>query len=79
MADAVKRGDNPLDFWIAETSLGLPPARWCQPLAHLAVTAVYFLLGKTISLCTVSPWAKYLAIVLLPASFYFAARCSPAE
>lgn len=75
MADAVERGDNPLDFWSAETSLGLPLARWYQPFAHLAVTAVYFLFGKTISLWTLFLWAQYLAIVLLPASFYFAARC----
>jgi len=75
MVDAVERGDNPLDFWSAETSLGLPLARWYQPLAHLAVTAVYFLLGKSVSLWTLFLWAEYLAIVLLPASFYFAARC----
>lgn len=75
MTDAVERGDNPLDFWSAETALGLPLARWYQPLAHLAVTGAYFALGKSVLLWTLFLWAEYLAVILLPLSFFFAARC----
>src|SRR6266849_7118868 len=34
MVEAVEHGDNPLDFWSAETSLGVPLARFYQPLAR---------------------------------------------
>jgi hypothetical protein len=74
MADAAARGDNPLDFWSAETSLGVPLARLYQPLAHFLVVAVYFALGKTVSVWTVFLWAKYLSMILLPLAFYAAAR-----
>ncbi|HTP32683.1 MAG TPA: hypothetical protein VMJ75_10945 [Candidatus Acidoferrales bacterium] len=73
MVDAVEHGDNPLDFWSAETSLGVPLARLYQPLSHLLVAGTYFLLGKTVSLWTVFTWAKYLSMVLLPVPFFFAA------
>jgi hypothetical protein len=73
MVDAAEHGDNPLDFWSAETSLGVPLARFYQPLAHFMVAGVYFALGKTVSLWTVFLWARYLSIVLLPVPFYLAA------
>src|SRR5262249_27888808 len=44
------------------------------PLAHLLVAAIYFLFGKTISLMTVFVWVRFLAVILLPLSFYAAAR-----
>ncbi|MBS1854265.1 MAG: hypothetical protein JST11_02785 [Acidobacteria bacterium] len=74
MVDAIEHGQSPLDFWSAETSLGLPLARWYQPLSHLIVVAAYFAFGKAISLMTLLLWAKYLAILLLPVSFYGCAR-----
>jgi hypothetical protein len=73
MAQAVGRGESPLDFWSAETSLGLPMARWYQPLGHLMVIGVYFAAGKLIPLVTVFLWAKYLSMLLLPVSFYLCA------
>src|SRR5215467_9181165 len=73
MVDAVEHGGNPLDFWSAETSLGLAMARTYQLLAHLLVVGVYFALGKSVSLMTVFLWAKYLSMLLLPVSFYIAA------
>jgi len=74
MAKAIDRGESPLDFWSAETSLGLPMARWYQPLSHLLVIAAYYALGKSVSLLTLFLWAKYLSMLLLPASFYLCAR-----
>jgi hypothetical protein len=74
MVKAIERGESPLDFWSAETSLGLPLARWYQPLSHLLVVGVYFALGKGVALMTIFLWAKYLSMVLLPVSFYLCAR-----
>ena len=72
MVQAVEHGENPLDFWSPEVSLGVPMARTYQPLAHILVAAAYFALGKSVPLMTVLVWARYLAIVLLPVTMYFA-------
>ena len=48
--------------------------RTYQPLAHLLVAAVYFALGKSVSLLTVFLWVRFLAIVLLPAAFFGCVR-----
>jgi hypothetical protein len=72
MTDALNQGGNPLDFWSAETALGMPMARTYQPLSHMVVVASYFALGKSISLVTVYQWIRYLSVLLLPAAFYFA-------
>src|SRR5437016_4922806 len=60
MVLAVENGENPLDFWSPGVSFGSAPIRTYQPLAHVATTLVYFLLGKTVSLVTVFGWMRYL-------------------
>jgi len=72
MVDVLEHGGNPLDFWSPEVSLGVPMVRTYQPLAHILVVAAYFALGKTVPLMTVLVWARFLAEVLLPLSFYVA-------
>jgi hypothetical protein len=74
MVRAVENGENPLDFWSPEVSFGSAPIRTYQPLAHALVALAYFALGKTVSLLTVFLWVRHLAIVLLPAGFFAAAR-----
>jgi hypothetical protein len=74
MVRAVENGQNPLDFWSPGVSFGSAPIRTYQPLAHIATTLVYFLLGKTVSLATVFVWMRYLSVVFLPAGFFLAAR-----
>jgi hypothetical protein len=74
MVKAIESGQSPLDFWSAETTLGLPLSRWYQPLSHLIVVGAYFVLGKSVSLMTLFLWAKYLSILVLPVSFYVCAR-----
>src|SRR5262249_30879600 len=69
-----EHGHNPLDFWSPEWSLGYPVLRTYQPLAHMLVAAVYFALAKTIPLMTVFVWIRFLSVVLLPISFFVAAR-----
>jgi len=71
---AVERGENPLDCWSAEWSLGYPVMRTYQPLAHGLVALIYFALGKSVDLMTIFVWVRFLALVLLPLSFFAAAR-----
>ena len=74
MVQAVERGENPLDCWSPEWSLGYPVLRTYQPLAHALVALVYFALGKSVGLMTVFVWVRFLSVVLLPLSFFAAAR-----
>ena len=74
MVQAVERGENPLDCWSPEWSLGYPVLRTYQPLAHALVALVYFALGKSVGLMTVFVWMRFLSVVLLPLSFFWAAR-----
>jgi hypothetical protein len=74
MVQAVGRGENPLDCWSPEWSLGYPVARTYQPLAHATVALTYFALGKTVPLMTVFVWIRFLSVALLPATFFAAAR-----
>ena len=74
VAQAVEHGENPLDCWSAEWALGFPVLRIYQPFAHLLVAASWFALGKTIPLLTLFLVERYLSIVLLPLSFFAAAR-----
>ena len=74
IVQAVQRGENPLDCWSPEWSLGYPVLRTYQPLSHLLVAFVYFALGKSVGLMTIFVWARFLSLVLLPLSFFAAAR-----
>jgi hypothetical protein len=74
MVNAIEQGRNPLDFWSAETVFGYPEIRVYQPLAHVIVVLVYFLLGKSVSLMTAFVWVRFLSLVLLPLTFYATAR-----
>jgi Dolichyl-phosphate-mannose-protein mannosyltransferase len=74
IVQAVERGENPLDCWSPEWSLGYPVLRTYQPLAHAMVALAYFALGKSVGLMTVFVWVRFLSVVLLPLSFFAAAR-----
>ena len=74
MAQALRQGENPLDCWSSEWSLGYPVFRTYQSLAHLLVLGAWLMLGKSVSLMTVFVWARFLTVALLPLSFFVAAR-----
>jgi uncharacterized membrane protein len=74
IVQAVEHGQNPLDLWSPEWSLGYPVLRTYQPLAHWLVAAVYFALGKAVPLMTVFVWIRFLSVALLPLSFFWVAR-----
>ena len=74
IVQAVEHGENPLDVWSPEWSLGYPVLRTYQPLAHFLVAGIYFALGKAVSLLTVFTWVRFLSVALLPLSFFWAAH-----
>src|SRR5215469_740707 len=73
MVRAMEHGGNPLD-WPMDGPFGFPIVRDYQPLSHLLVALIYFALVKTVPLITVFAAVRYLAMVLLPLTFYAAAR-----
>jgi hypothetical protein len=74
MVQAVERGGNPLDAWSPEWSFGYPMLRVYQTLPHAMTALAYFALGKTVALMTVFVWIRFLSVMLLPLSFYAAAK-----
>ncbi len=74
MVQAIQNGENPLDCWSPEWTLGYPVLRTYQPLAHLLVALAYLALRKSAGLMTVFVWARFLSVALLPLSFFAAAR-----
>ena len=74
IVQAVEHGENPLDCWSPEWSLGYPVLRTYQPLAHALVALAYFALGKSAGLMSVFVWVRFLSVVLLPLSFFASAR-----
>ena len=74
MVQALDRGENPLDCWSSEWSMGYPVLRIYQPLAHMIVVGIFLLLGKSVSLMTVFVWVRFFSQVLLPLTFFAAAR-----
>jgi hypothetical protein len=74
MVHEIEHGDYPFDFWAPESSLGYPVLRTYQPLAHAIVAATYFALFKHVALITVFVWVRYLAVVLVPLTFFVTAR-----
>src|SRR5262245_8616261 len=74
MVQAIERGENQLDFWVSEWTLGYPVPRTYQILGHLILAFLYFVLGKTVPVLTLFIWARYLLVLLLPLSVYVSAR-----
>ena len=74
IVQTVEHGGNPLDAWSPEWVCGFPMLRDYQTLAHLLVAGIYFALGKSVALMTIFVWVRFLAVVLLPLSFYASAR-----
>jgi hypothetical protein len=70
---AVENGENPFDAWSPEWAFGYSQLRTYPILSHVLVAGSYFATGKIVSLPTVFITFRYLAVVLLPLSFFVAA------
>src|SRR5437867_3187824 len=71
---SIESGENPLDYWVSEWTLGYPVPRTYPTLGHLFLALLHLALGKTVSTLTLFIWARYLLVVLLPLTVYGAAR-----
>ena len=74
IAGARDAGENTLDFWMSEVSLGYPVPRSYHPLAHLLTAGSFLALGEKVELETVLHWIHYLSLVLFPLTVFLAAR-----
>ena len=74
MAQALESGENPLDCWASEWSLGYPVPRTYQPLGHIVAALAYLAVGKSISLLTLFVWVRYLLLSLFPLTLYCSCR-----
>src|SRR5262245_7986872 len=72
-AESIENGENPLDHWVSEWTLGYPVPRTYPVLAHLSIAVLHLALGKTVSVLTLFTWARYLLLVLLPLTVYASA------
>ena len=68
--ESIEAHENPFNHWYAQWGFGYRLLRTYQPLPTALVASAYFALAKHVDLMTVFVWVRYLALVLLPASFY---------
>ncbi len=73
-AEALAAGENPLDAWVSEFSLGYPLWRSYPPLPHLLTGFLSILARPVADPGTVFLVLHYFLLSLLPAAFFFLAR-----
>ena len=71
---AIDGGDSPFDHWVPELELGFPEFLYYQNLPHLAVVALYRLLGRHLSLLRALNLVRYLLMVSFPLTVYWSIR-----
>ena len=74
MVKALEYGQDPLDFFTPEIGLGQNIVRYYQPAGHLMVAVLYFLCFKLVSIGTLFLTVKFLALALIPLTFFCGAR-----
>ena len=68
----LERGANPLSTWLDDRSSKFATLASYQPLAYEAVVALHFVLPRRIALKPLFLWVRFIAVVLLPLSYFFA-------
>jgi hypothetical protein len=74
IAEALSRGEDPLDCYVAQWSLGHPIPRTYQPLPALAVAAAWRATGECVDITTVFLAIHLLLLAAWPLSTYAGAR-----
>jgi len=74
VADAMANGENPLDCYVAQWSLGHPIPRTYQPLPALAVAATLQATGRSVDVATIFLAFELLLLFAWPLSMYAGAR-----
>jgi uncharacterized membrane protein YfhO len=73
-ARQIEHVQNPLDNWTPEFALGFPVLRTYQPLSHLVVAGLHVISVNSISIVNSYLLVRFIAIALLPLSFFVCAR-----
>ncbi len=73
-ADAWARGENPIDFWVAQFELGVPQFLDYQHLPHVAVVLVGRLLGNSVDPRTLFDLVRYALLVGFPLTVLWSMR-----
>jgi hypothetical protein len=73
-SDALARGENPSDPWVAEMELGFPPFAHYQGLPHLFVVLAHRVLLGFVDLLTVFNLTRWLLLSLLPLTVFWSLR-----
>src|SRR5206468_4833636 len=71
---AIETGENPMDYWVSEWTLGYSVPRTYPMLSYVALALLHFATGKAVSVLTLFIWAQYLLVALLPLTVYGSAR-----
>jgi hypothetical protein len=73
-SEALERGENPVDHWVADLELGFPEFLYYQHLPHLTVVLLHRLLLKSVSLLTLFNLVRYLLLVGFPLTVFWSLR-----
>ena len=74
LSEAIRAGEDPLDCWVSEWTLGHPVPRTYQPLGPLVVASIHVALDGRVALPTVFVVAHWLLLGLLPLAIFAGAR-----
>src|SRR5436189_5557883 len=74
MADEIARGGNPIDFWLADWSLGYAVPRTYQPLGHLLTALLHAPFSSVVGLAPFFIWLRTILLALIPITFHASAR-----
>lgn len=73
-SEVIAGGGNPLDFWVSNLELGMPWFEYYQPLPALAVAVLHRFFFGAIDVLTLFNAARYLLLVLFPATVFWSMR-----
>jgi hypothetical protein len=72
--EAIDRGGDPVDFWVADLDLGFPQFLYYQHLPHLAVVGAYRALLGTVNIVTVFNAVRFGLLVAFPLTVLWCMR-----
>jgi hypothetical protein len=73
-SEALAKGENPFDHWLAEHEMGFPVFRYYQHLPHLTVVLLHRLLLGRVDLLTVFNLVRYAILLGFPLVVYWSMR-----
>jgi len=71
---ALGQGQDPTDFWVAETELGYPLFHHYQNFPQMVLTFVHYFTSSFLSLSQLFDISRYILLVFFPVSIFLAMR-----